>query len=64
MLSNYGTYTVNEADKTITIILEASSFPNQVGVDQKRIVTSVTADELRYHNNAPTSGGGGQSASL
>jgi Lipocalin-like domain len=60
MLSNYGTYTVNEADKTITIILEASSNPNQVGVDQKRIVTSVTADELRYHNNAPTSGGGGQ----
>jgi hypothetical protein len=43
----FGTWSVNEADKTIITRIEASTFPNQEGQDQKRIVTSVTADELR-----------------
>jgi Lipocalin-like domain len=52
----FGTWSVNEADKTIITRIEASTFPNQEGQEQKRIITSVTADELRYVNPATTTG--------
>jgi hypothetical protein len=55
-MAYYGTYTVNEAEKVIILHLEASTFPNLVGTDQKRIITSLTADELRYTNPAAISG--------
>jgi hypothetical protein len=47
-MAYYGTYTVNEAEKVIMLHVEASTFPNLVGTDQKRIITSLTASELRY----------------
>jgi hypothetical protein len=47
-IAYYGTYTVNEAEKVIMLHLDASTFPNLVGTDQKRIITSLTADELKY----------------
>ncbi len=50
VLFYFGTYTVNEADKTLVTHVEGSSFPNIVGTDQKRSITSLTSDELRYHN--------------
>ena len=56
MVAYYGTYTVNEADKTVTYRIEASSYPNLSGGEQKRIITSLTADELRYTNPATTTG--------
>ncbi len=34
VLSYFGTYTVNEADKSFTMQIERSSFPNQVGTIQ------------------------------
>jgi hypothetical protein len=46
----YGTYTVNEAERGAMLHLEASTFPNQIGTDQKRTITSLSADELRYSN--------------
>jgi len=52
----FGTWSVSEADKTLTTRIEASTFPNQDGQEQKRIITSVTADELRYINPATTTG--------
>ena len=52
----YGTYLVNEAEKVVMLHLEASTFPNLVGTDQKRIITSLTADELRYSNPAAMRG--------
>ena len=55
-IAYYGTYTVNEAEKVINLHLEASTFPNLVGTDQKRIITSLTADELRYSNPAAMRG--------
>lgn len=55
-ISYFGTYTVNEADKSFTLHVEASSYPNVVG-DQKRTITSLTADELKYGNPVSTSGG-------
>lgn len=46
----YGTYTVNDADKTIALHIERSSFPNQNGSDGKRIVTALSTDEMKYIN--------------
>ena len=56
-ISYFGTYAVNEADKSVVFRLEASSFPNQLLTDQKRTIVSVTADELKYSNPIPLSGG-------
>jgi hypothetical protein len=47
-LAYFGTYTVNDADKVIMMRLDASTLPNQVGSDQKRTITSLTTDELKY----------------
>ena len=55
-IAYYGTYTVNEAERVAILHLEASTFPNQIGTDQKRTITSLTADELRYSNPAAMSG--------
>jgi hypothetical protein len=46
----FGTYTVDEPTKTISLKIESSSLPNQLGIDQKRVITSLTADELKYTN--------------
>jgi hypothetical protein len=53
----YGTYTVDDAAKVVTLRIEASSFPNQVGMAQKRTVTSITSDELKYENTTVLTGG-------
>jgi hypothetical protein len=57
VLSYFGTYTVNESDKTISYRIERSSFPNQVtGMDAKRVAT-LTGDELKIDNPGRTAGG-------
>jgi hypothetical protein len=53
----FGTYTVNEADRSITIRVEGSSYPNWNGTDLKNFVESITADELKVRNPAPSIGG-------
>jgi Lipocalin-like domain len=55
-IAYYGTYTVNEDVKAISLHLDASTFPNQAGTDQKRTITSLTADELKYSSPAAISG--------
>jgi Lipocalin-like domain len=46
-----GTYTVDESTKTIHVNIETSSFPNLVGApNQRRIITSITDDELKFTN--------------
>jgi hypothetical protein len=46
-----GTYSLDESAKTIHVNIETSSFPNLVGApNQRRIVTSITNDELRFTN--------------
>jgi hypothetical protein len=55
-IAYYGTYTVNEAERVAILHLEASTFPNQVGTDQKRTITSLTANELKYSSPAAMSG--------
>jgi hypothetical protein len=55
-ISSFGTYTVNEANKTYTIRFEASSYPNQEGTEQVRSFT-IAGDELRVTVPTPTLGG-------
>src|SRR5215510_12152054 len=45
-MTYFGTYTVSEADRTIAIHIDGSSFPNWNGADQKRIVT-ITGNQLK-----------------
>ncbi len=56
MIANVGTWSVDEATKTITTHVEAGSYPNLNGNTQKRVISSLTADELRYTNGASVSG--------
>jgi hypothetical protein len=55
-IAYYGTYTLNEEVNVISLHLDASTFPNQVGTDQKRSITSLTANELKYSSPAAKSG--------
>jgi hypothetical protein len=57
IVASFGTYSINEADKTITTHVEGSSFPNLIGLDQKRLITTLTADELKYGNPVNTAAG-------
>jgi hypothetical protein len=57
-LAYSGTYEVTDGGKTLVFHIEASSFPNSEGTDQKRTIT-LTADELKWVNPAPTVAGGG-----
>ena len=52
MTAFYGTWLLDEATKTLTTTIEGASSPNLTGGSQKRIITSITADELRYTNPA------------
>jgi hypothetical protein len=54
--ANFGTYTVNEADKTIVTKVAGGSYPNLIGREQKRIIMTLNADELKYTNAATTTG--------
>ena len=54
VFSHFGTYTVNEAEGTYTLHIEASSFASFAGTSQVRKVVSISSDELRT-TNATTS---------
>jgi hypothetical protein len=56
-IAYYGTYSVDEGTKVITLRVETSSFPNQVGADNRRTITSLTPDELKYENTTALTGG-------
>jgi lipocalin-like protein len=47
VVAYFGTYTVNDADRIVTLHIERSSFPNWEGTDQLRKFEFV-GDELRY----------------
>jgi hypothetical protein len=55
-ISSYGTYSVDEANKTYTLRIEGSSYPNWEGTEITRPVT-LTGDELTVTNPAPSIGG-------
>jgi len=49
-LALFGTYTVDEAKKTLTFNITASTYPNQEGTSQTRTIDKLTADEFRNTN--------------
>jgi Lipocalin-like domain len=52
----FGTYSVSETDRSMLVHIDASSFPNWNGADQKRLVT-LTEDQLKLTvPPAPTGG--------
>ena len=54
-ITYFGTYSVNDADRTIDIRVEASSFPNWNGTDQKRFF-EVTEAQLKLTVRPPHGG--------
>jgi|SRR5580692_2965390 hypothetical protein len=57
ILCYFGTYSVSDADRSLNIHIESSSFPNWKGVDQKRFV-ALTEDEMKWINPTASSGPG------
>lgn len=52
-----GTYSIDETTKTLQLNIEVSTFPNLVGApNQRRVVTSISADEMRFTNPRTPSG--------
>jgi hypothetical protein len=51
-LAFFGTYTVDEAKKTLTFNITASTYPNQEGTSQTRTIDLLTATEFRNTNPA------------
>jgi Lipocalin-like domain len=46
IVTYYGTYTVDDASKTITYHIQRSSFPSWNGIDRKVTIESVTGSDL------------------
>ena len=56
-IAYFGTYSINEVEKTMTLKLEGSTFANILGAgEQKRIITSLTQEELKFTNPRTPSG--------
>jgi len=55
-LAYFGSYTVDDAEKTIMTVVEGSTFPNSEGETLKRVVTRMTQETLVYQNPATTRG--------
>ncbi len=55
-LAYFGSYSLNEAEKVISIQLEGSTFVNLMSGEQKRIITNLTTDELIFSNPRNPSG--------
>jgi len=53
---HYGTYTVNEKEGSFSLLPEAATFQNWVGVEQKRFF-SISEDELKITNPSGSTGG-------
>jgi len=55
-LSYYGIYSVDEADRTLHLYIESSSYPNFDGIDNKRIIKSISEDEFTWYSPAGSIG--------
>ena len=56
-IANFGTYSVSETDKVITLHIESCTFPNWNGVDHKRLF-KLSGDELSWTNPTTSTGAG------
>jgi len=56
-IAYYGTYTVDEASKTVILHVDGSTFSAFNGTDQKRIIKSITPDQMNTLNPATSESG-------
>ena len=47
-VASFGRYSVDEVNKTITIVIESSTSPKAIGTTQQRMILSLNDQELRY----------------
>jgi len=62
-ISVFGTWTVDEANKTVTYNIVSASFPNWEGEAQTRTIDKLTADEF-VNTNPNVAGGRGSASNL
>ena len=62
-LSVFGTYAVDEANKTVTYNIVSASFPNWEGEAQTRSIDKLTADEF-VNTNKSVAGGRGSASNF
>ena len=62
-LSVFGTYTVDEANKTVTYNIVSASFPNWEGEKQTRNIDKLTSDEF-VNTNRGLAGGRGSASNF
>jgi hypothetical protein len=62
-LSVFGTYTVDEANTTVTYTIASASFPNWEGEAQTRSIDKLTSDEF-VNTNPSVAGGRGSASNL
>jgi hypothetical protein len=56
-IANFGTYSISEAGHALLMHVESSSFPNWKGTTQRRLIATLSRDELRWHNPTASNGG-------
>jgi len=56
-IAYFGSYTVDDASKTLVMNLEGSTFPNWVGTEQKRTL-ELSGDQMTFVNQNPSMGAG------
>lgn len=49
-IAYYGKYAVDEASRTLSLQLDATTLVNQLGLEQKRTIDSIGPEEMRYSN--------------
>ena len=56
-IAHFGIYAIDEAKGTISLRYDGSTYPNWTGTDQKRTNLTLSGDELKWTNPAPSAGG-------
>jgi len=56
-ITQFGTYTIDEPSKTLTMRVEGSSYPNDDGLVAKRTVTALNPGDVLTYNTQPPAGG-------
>ncbi len=56
-IATFGRYSINEGDRTLTLNIEYSTFPNWIRTEQKRPST-ITGSELKYTVATASAGDG------
>ena len=62
-LSVFGTYTIDEANRTVTYNIVSASFPNWQGESQTRAIDKLTSDEF-VNTNRSVAGGRGSASNF